>query len=573
MTLLAAYMDDLFAFCERAVSGGYLVAMVLICAMQYLYALYRTRRASELRDRLCRQIDDVHQDLRAVSRDRTLTSLENQILREFTEELDLDRTLDQLLRRLVADSKGGFAAYVPLSPSAAGRARVLGLSERAGEAMAIDPQFVRRVAKESVVRLRKDELYGSQLYDRLPTKDRTRFDHLFLAGVGAPENLTGVIVSTSLIPAGVSLEQQLELTQRLMQSLTGIVKHTEELKARDRQLQSIHEIMELRAVTDRKHTSPLDMVEAFVDRLREMTQAERAVLFLVTPEGNGPYKPLCRCGIPLSSSSVKRHADLEATLAGTALARKKPETFDSEQLRQLGINSIIGSAIVAPVTSPTGIAGALCLTRAAQEPFSSVRPELIDWAARYLSETVVRALHQAVSEWHARQDPLTELFNRRTFDHELAGALRTAATERDRCTLLMVDVDRFKGVNDRYGHLVGDEVLRCVSRVLKESVATLSTGPSGMAARFGGEEFALLLPGIRSEEAAWIGETIRCAVQVLPIHTPQGQINVTVSGGLAVFPEHGQSAEELIAAADAALYQAKASGRNRILTAAATPTV
>lgn len=111
---LASAIDLVFEVCDRAVSGGYLVAMVLICAMQYMFHLYTGNRSRELKERLWRQIDDVQKDLRTVSRDRTLTSLENQILREFTGELDLDRTLEQLIGRLVHDDNHGFAAYVPL---------------------------------------------------------------------------------------------------------------------------------------------------------------------------------------------------------------------------------------------------------------------------------------------------------------------------------------------------------------------------------------------------------------------------------------------------------------------------
>ena len=84
---------------------------------------------------------------------------------------------------------------------------------------------------------------------------------------------------------------------------------------------------------------------------------------------------------------------------------------------------------------------------------------------------------------------------------------------------------------------------------------------------YGGEEFAILLPGVQRQEATWIAETLRAAVEVLPIHTPQSQINVTISVGVAVFPEHGRSPEELLATADAALYEAKESGRNRVIIA------
>lgn len=570
MTALMSWADSLLRFCDQAVSGGYLVAMVFICALQYLYHLLRSHRASDLKDNLCRQIDDAQSVLRTVTRDRTLTSLENQILRDFTGELDLDRTLDQLIRRLVGESKDGFAAYMPVGAMQGEVTLARGLSEPSRESLIVDAAYLDRVRKDGVTVLSKVEIYGSRLYENLSTGDRGRFDRLFLAGIGNGDDLVGVIITTSLLPVGIPLDEQVELAKRLMRSLSGIAKRTEELQSRDRQLQSMKEIMELRAVTDQKHRSPLDMIEAFVDRLREMARAERAVLFLANAEGKGSYKPLCRCGIALASACAKKHADLELALAETAVAGNEPDFWDSVRLERIGIDSLIGAAIVAPVTSPNGIAGALCLTRSAKKPFVGVRRDLITWAARYLSDTVLRVLHQAVAEWHARQDPLTDLSNRRTFDREFGLTLQSAAAAGKTCCLLMVDIDRFKSINDRYGHLVGDEVLRCVSRVLKESVTRLTSGTPGLAARFGGEEFAILLPGVQKQEAAWIAETLRAAVQVMPIHTPQSQINVTISVGAAVFPEHARSAEDLLVAADAALYEAKEAGRNRVVMTAVT---
>lgn len=567
MTTLMSGADQLLQFCDRAVSGGFVVALVLICALQYMYHLLRSHRAGELRERLYKQIDDARSDLRSVSRDRTLTSLENQILRDFTGELDLDRTLDQLIRRLVGETKDGFAAYVPVGAMQGDVTLARGLAEQSRENLVIDSVYLDRVRKEGITVLSKVEIYGSRLYENLAAVDRSRFEKLFLAGIGPPDELAGVILTTSLIPVGIPLDEQIELAKRLMRSLGGIVKRTEELQSRDRQLQSMKEIMELRMVTDQKHRSPLDMIEAFVDRLREMAQADRAVLFLANGEGKNAYKPLCRCGVALDTSIAKSHADLEVVLAESDLNRSEPEFLDCPALVRMGVESLIGSAIVAPVTSPNGIAGSLCLTRSAKKPFTGVRPELITWAARYLSDTVLRVLHQAVAEWHARQDSLTDLSNRRTFDREFAATLQAAAASGGSCCLLMLDIDRFKSVNDHHGHLVGDEVLRCVSRVLKESVTRLSGGSPGLAARYGGEEFAVLLPGVHRNDGAWIAETLRAAVEIMPIRTPQSQINVTISVGAAVFPEHARSPEELLVVADAALYEAKESGRNRVVMA------
>jgi hypothetical protein len=144
VTALTSWADHLLQFCDQAVSGGYLVAMVLICSLQYLYHLFRSHRATELKDRLCRQIDDTRKDLRSVSRDRTLTSLENQILRDFTGELDLERTLDQLTRRLVDETKDGFAAYVPLGAMQGDVTLARGLSEQSRESLIVDAPFLER---------------------------------------------------------------------------------------------------------------------------------------------------------------------------------------------------------------------------------------------------------------------------------------------------------------------------------------------------------------------------------------------------------------------------------------------
>ena len=138
MTALTSWADHLLQFCDQAVSGGYLVAMVLICALQYLYQLFAAIAPTELKEQLCRQIDNAQNDLRSVSRDRTLTSLENQILRDFAGELDLDRTLDQLIRRLVEETKDGFAAYVPVGAMQGDVTLARGLSEQSREILLVD---------------------------------------------------------------------------------------------------------------------------------------------------------------------------------------------------------------------------------------------------------------------------------------------------------------------------------------------------------------------------------------------------------------------------------------------------
>src|SRR5262249_12093508 len=142
--------------------------------------------------------------------------------------------------------------------------------------------------------------------------------------------------------------------------------------------------------------------------------------------------------------------------------------------------------------------------------------------------------------------------------------LETAGTLGYEVTLVMCDLDKFKSVNDRYGHPAGDQVLRAVGQILGESVRERD-----VAARYGGEELALILPGTPLLGGRRFCERIRRRLEELQIEVEGGRtLTVTASFGAASFPTHG-SAASLIEAADRALYEAKEGGRNRVVTATA----
>jgi diguanylate cyclase (GGDEF)-like protein len=164
----------------------------------------------------------------------------------------------------------------------------------------------------------------------------------------------------------------------------------------------------------------------------------------------------------------------------------------------------------------------------------------------------------------ARTDALTGLLNRRAFDDRLGRELETAGSLGYEVTLVMCDLDRFKHVNDTYGHPTGDEVLRTVARIVAESVRERD-----IAARYGGEELVLVLPGTPLIGGRRLSERIRRSLEEAEIVTADGEtIGVTASFGAASFPTHS-SPERLLAAADQALYEAKRAGRNRVITATA----
>jgi len=171
----------------------------------------------------------------------------------------------------------------------------------------------------------------------------------------------------------------------------------------------------------------------------------------------------------------------------------------------------------------------------------------------------------AQSKQESLKDSLTGIFNRRAFDNALEQIIQTNHETSSSFCLLMADIDHFKKVNDTYGHLVGDKVIRFVASTLKHC-----TKENDLPARYGGEEFALILPETNLADAAIIAENIRKKISSGKLkNTQNGKTygKVTISIGIAQFQKNDLS-ELLIERADKALYQAKENGRNRIEKAA-----
>lgn len=154
-------------------------------------------------------------------------------------------------------------------------------------------------------------------------------------------------------------------------------------------------------------------------------------------------------------------------------------------------------------------------------------------------------------------DELTAVASRGHFRALAERELARAARHRHACALLMIDADHFKAINDRYGHAVGDEVLRVLAAVLRDGVRAID-----LVGRMGGEEFAVLLPQASGACAGLVAERLRRTVAQCRVATPQGPIGVTVSIGLAL--GGAPDLDALLHVADAALYRAKALGRNRV---------
>jgi diguanylate cyclase (GGDEF)-like protein len=170
----------------------------------------------------------------------------------------------------------------------------------------------------------------------------------------------------------------------------------------------------------------------------------------------------------------------------------------------------------------------------------------------------------ARSRDNALRDSLTRAYNRRFLSEVLPKLVHQSTRSRAPLSALMIDVDRFKDFNDRHGHDAGDRVLAAVARCLSEQIRMSDT-----LVRYGGEEFAILLPNTSAENARVLAERTREAIANLRTTIPQAErpLSVTISVGVAALPDQGQTGDDLLLAADKALFRAKDSGRNRVVAA------
>lgn len=217
------------------------------------------------------------------------------------------------------------------------------------------------------------------------------------------------------------------------------------------------------------------------------------------------------------------------------------------------------SYVVVPLKSAQAVIGLVALTdRADHQPFDD--QDLAD--LRLLAPAAALALgqvhlHQNIDELTqmATVDVVTGLFNRRYFEARLDVEVQRVRRQGQDLSLLMVDIDDFKRVNDSLGHLAGDEVLRAVGGVLRNTVRIFD-----LCARYGGEEFLILMPGATAAVAAGVAERVRRQIK---LHCSRGSVTVSASIGVGVLTP-GDTGEQLIATADAGLMAAKAAGKDTI---------
>ncbi|HJZ83983.1 MAG TPA: diguanylate cyclase [Polyangia bacterium] len=216
------------------------------------------------------------------------------------------------------------------------------------------------------------------------------------------------------------------------------------------------------------------------------------------------------------------------------------------------------SLLVLPLVCADEAIGSFTLAARRRGVFGKDKRDMLGVIANQVGISIENAKMYRLMEEMATTDGLTGLYNHRTFQERIAMMLDRSERLDKKCSLILCDIDHFKSINDTYGHPVGDVVLRRVAQLLASSVRKID-----LVARYGGEEFALVLEETYARGARELAERVRLEVAKQQFTSDQGGFQITLSLGIASYPDDGRDKQILIEKADQALYTAKRSGRNR----------
>jgi len=260
---------------------------------------------------------------------------------------------------------------------------------------------------------------------------------------------------------------------------------------------------------------------------------------------------------------------------GRSYAKVVPDNFDKELLdiifdmkknlivtphesspflKRLSIIKDFEALITIPLISEGKIAGILYIENISKMYFEN----FLILAGQFAIELQKVILYKKVQDM-AITDSLTEVFTRRYFLERFRGEIRRSMRKKSNMSLLMVDLDFFKAKNDKFGHLVGDVILKEIAKILKSTLREID-----IIGRYGGEEFIVALAGIAREGAFQAAERLRSSIEHSVFKAYDEKVSSTISIGVASFPEDGVDENSLIESADKALYKAKEKGRNRV---------
>lgn len=375
--------------------------------------------------------------------------------------------------------------------------------------------------------------------------------YLYEDGIAVADLVLAVALATLVLGLYVRHETTTALTRNRLEreaSFRRIVTDLSRSVSADAVVDTV--ITDLRTATDADH-----VVVARV-KLNDEVEVTLVAAQADAPPSRTTLRPeIVRASevVPPSLEDRAEPGPDEATDAAAAAAEEIARRVRSEYG--------LAHTLATPLVADRRFLGALLLARRRNAAWSDGDKRLLNWAANEVASAFARTYALEAAERGAKIDVLTRLPNRRYFDEalEIEGPRRRA---NDSIGILMIDIDHFKLINDRFGHPTGDQVLRGVAGAITGAIRDEDT-----PARYGGEEFAVLLRRTEDEQALEVAERIRRAV--MRLHPASLGITepVTVSIGVAVAGPGGPPMGKLVERADGALYRAKRQGRDRVVKA------
>ncbi len=344
--------------------------------------------------------------------------------------------------------------------------------------------------------------------------------------------------------------------RRLMKLFNTLNLRTSELEKSQAQLEMIYENTRVLASI----LEPDDVVREVMRIMGSTLGYTSYVMILQTVGGSYYYRARCiegRTSFNLRPISVSQNP-LIARIAEAREPIRINDTSTREDYEPL--NQKTRSAVIIPMTFHGHATGLLVAESNVIGFFSDRDEQLLSVVARSAGLALENAELLRRTEELSIIDELTDSYNYRYFVQKLQEEKKRAVRYNLPLSVIMIDIDWFKKLNDGYGHEAGNVVLRELAGVIRECIRDVD-----IFARYGGEEFVVILPQTPLAEARQIGERIRSQVESTIMNTGStGTVKITVSVGVSSYPENGKSEEELVTVADQALYQAKGSGKNLV---------
>ncbi|NOY54111.1 MAG: diguanylate cyclase [Deltaproteobacteria bacterium] len=403
---------------------------------------------------------------------------------------------------------------------------------------------------------------GCASFPDLPGSGKEEIESIYCFSLAAGEGERGILYFFRF-QAGAFSKEEIGLLRFFAEEAGSALSNAEAFLEKERQIRQLNILNE--ATLSLSSEPSLDFLfQKLTDHAQFLLRSDASLLLLVEED----LQKIDRvyCAGDLAVESIDLSGGVGETLSGVLLAQHVLN-LQSEDLAEK-ITDLPFPAeefhhlLTVPIMHLEAFNGLLILLNGGKHgPFS---PQDEDLILTYTFQTGLAIENARLQEYTRRlaiTDGLTGLFNHREFQRRMEEEVRRCGRYGRCCSLLMLDIDHFKHFNDTYGHPVGDQVLSELAGILRKSTREMDA-----PARYGGEEFVVILPETEGEKAEIAAERIRKAIEGMKISPPGGGtvLRITVSIGVAAYPEDAETREELIGHSDQALYIAKRSGRNRV---------